>query len=191
MSFPINVNIPNGPNNPSDDQPEMKTNFGNISGFLSVDHVSPGATFNGIHKQVHLINQAAPGLIGAGGVQYANIATGQSWPFWQNALGSFQMITPISGSNANGSITIPGGLIVKFGFVNSTTNGMVIFNTAFPTACLQVFTNPYYVGVFDPNGAAGVAIKNTPADLTTTSFKWVFNSNSGAYSGFFWLAIGV
>ena len=61
MSFPIDTTIPNAPNFPGNDQPKMKTNFTNISGYLSVDHVAPGSTGAGKHKFVEILNVAAPG----------------------------------------------------------------------------------------------------------------------------------
>lgn len=53
-----NLNIPDGPNNPSNDQPKMKTNANAVDTILAVDHVSfntAGGTPNaegGTHKQV-------------------------------------------------------------------------------------------------------------------------------------------
>lgn len=52
MTFPINTNIPNGPNDPADDQVEIRTNFSNINSYLQVDHVEAGAIGNGEHLQV-------------------------------------------------------------------------------------------------------------------------------------------
>jgi len=52
MSFPINTVIPDENNDPGDDQPRMRQNYANISGFLSVDHIAPGATGDGQHEKV-------------------------------------------------------------------------------------------------------------------------------------------
>jgi hypothetical protein len=191
MTFTYFPTIPNPPDDPGDDVASMQTNSGSIGSIIAVDHVGFNVSGGGLHKQVTFsLNQAAPGFGAGVSDMYANIFNGQSWPFWQNALGSaFQMLGPIDGNNANGGILIPGGILLKFGFVNSTTNGTVTFNTPFPNSCFNVWTNAYFIGA-NPNGAAGIAIKNTVADLTASSFKWVFNTNSGAYSGFFWAAIG-
>lgn len=58
MSFPIDITIPAAGNNPSNDQPKMLQNNINTNGYLTVDHVDPGATQNGIHKQSSYLSQA-------------------------------------------------------------------------------------------------------------------------------------
>lgn len=183
MSFPINVNVPNGPNNPSDDQPEMKTNYANISGFLSVDHVNPGATFNGIHKQVHLINQAAPGLVGSGGVLYSNIQGGQAWPFWQNASGIVQLISGLP-SFANGITTLSGGIVLQWGIQVLPGPGTVNFLNTFPTNA------PIVIVSLQANAATSssntISVLGTPS---TTSFQYNFTGTT-SYNNFYWLAIG-
>jgi hypothetical protein len=203
MSFPINTAIPNLPNNPVNDVPLMKTNFTNISGFLAVDHVAAGATNAGIHNQVHFVNESAPGLIGTGGVLYANVTAGNSFPFWQNALGIFPLLSPVTASTS-GMITIPGGIILQWGFVNTTfassgsvgISGNVLYPTSFPANTFIVLTTAYY-----PNNATSGSVKR-PSDTGTvsilsnvtqpanTGFTWSANSNSSQYTGFYWFAVG-
>lgn len=187
MSFPINTAIPNLPNNPVNDVPLMQTNFANISGFLGVDHVAPGATNAGIHQQVHLVNESAPGLIGTGGVLYANLISGNSFPFWQNALGSFPLFSPVTAS-ASGMITLPGGIILMWGSVASTTNGTVGFSPNFPNNAFVVMTQPYYTGA--PPSSGGVATVAVLNPITAAGFTWKFLTPSGAYGGFYWFALG-
>lgn len=188
MTFPINVNIPNAPNDPADDQPIMKQNFANISGYLAVDHVAAGTINAGIHKQVHLINQAAPALVGTGGVMYGNIATGNAWPFWRNGIQSYQLVGAVSATANNGMAFLPGGLILKWGFVNSVSNGSVSFSPAFPTTAFTVFTQPYYTPTAPSSGGVATVAVLTP--VTTTGFTWKFLTPSDKYTGFYWVAIG-
>lgn len=47
-----NRDIPDGPNNPSRDQPLMKTNTNSVDDILKVDHVSFNTANSGFHKQV-------------------------------------------------------------------------------------------------------------------------------------------
>jgi hypothetical protein len=61
MSFPININIPNAPNDPADDQPIMKQNYANIAGFLAIDHVAAGSVGNGFHQQITYFKENIPG----------------------------------------------------------------------------------------------------------------------------------
>lgn len=62
MSFPIDITIPDAPNDPADDQPLMKQNFININSYLQVDHVTAGAPGNGFHKEVTFYNKNAAAL---------------------------------------------------------------------------------------------------------------------------------
>lgn len=63
--YPINTQIPNAPNDPADDQPEMKKNYANIAGFLQVDHVAAGTNPGaGYHKQVRFFSPNIPAAIG-------------------------------------------------------------------------------------------------------------------------------
>ena len=188
MSFPIDVNIPAATNDPADDQPRMMSNFANISGYLTVDHVAPGKINNGIHKQVHFTNQTAPGQIGLGGVQYANLdANNHSWPFWQNDLGSFQMFGNDS-IMADGYVTLPSGLIFQWGIVNGplASSGPVSFNINFPTACFNVSCT-----LIAKVGGTNQPHTISPIDGTVTASGFTYNyEGSTSYSGFYWTAIG-
>lgn len=55
-----NLNIPDGPNNPSDDQPLMKINTNAIDTILAVDHVSFNANNGGTHDQVTFSSENTP-----------------------------------------------------------------------------------------------------------------------------------
>ncbi len=63
MSYPIDVTIPNPNNNPADDCPKIRTNFGNIASFLEVDHVAAGSIGNGFHEQVTYYTENPPALL--------------------------------------------------------------------------------------------------------------------------------
>lgn len=62
-----NLDIPDGPNNPSNDQPKMKTNTNAIQTLISVDHVgfntngSPPNGVGGHHLQVSFDGKNVPG----------------------------------------------------------------------------------------------------------------------------------
>lgn len=196
-----NANVPNGPDDPADDQPEMLTNTQSINTWTAVDHVGYNVINAGIHKQVRMRNQAAPGLGDGQGVLYANLINANSWPVWQNALGSFPIMTGAIQLTTNGFIFIPGGALLQWGFnsavlsgsfASGAATGTVTFsaaNVAFPTNCLNVLTIPSYTTVSgNPNGSGSVDINQTT--LSGTSFDWVFNSNSSRYTGFYWIAIG-
>jgi hypothetical protein len=200
MNLTYNTGVPNPPNRPSADVPLMQINTNNIPTLIGVDHFQFQNNFGGYHQQVHLVNESAPGIGTASGVLYANLATSQSWPFWQNALGSFQLMGQNSAAT-NGYVTIPGGIILQWGsntavtegsFAGGTANGTVTFataNIAFPTNCFNVISIPFWTSTPPSSTGTGTATPDT-STLTRTAFNWKFNSNSSAYTGFFWIAIG-
>ena len=60
MSISYNLNIPNGPDNPSTDQPNMKTNTNSISSFVAVDHVGFNSSSGGTHLQTTYSSKNTP-----------------------------------------------------------------------------------------------------------------------------------
>lgn len=188
--FAYNRDIPDAPNNPSVDQPDMLANTNSIDDLLAVDHYSFNTPTGGIHKQVTLINEAAPGVGAGNGVLYANLATGQSWPFWQNALGSVQLIggVPVATAN-NGTAFLGGGLILKWGTVTPIVPGgvttPVVFAPAFPTTCFIV--NATLINPAGTTNAQTISIRK--ASISAAGFSYNY-SGGGAYDGLYWFAIG-
>lgn len=62
---PYYNNIPDGPNNPSQDQPLMKINTNAVDTLISVDHYgfNTNTGFGGEHQQVNLPQKNTPGAI--------------------------------------------------------------------------------------------------------------------------------
>lgn len=191
--YPINVNIPNAPNNPADDQPIMKQNYANISGFLAVDHSAPGtATTAGIHNQVRLINQTSSNFAPGAGVLYAKLdVNNHSQPFWKNAL----LDLPIFGNAtyaANGSINI-GGLIINWGSVtltNKNQNGTVSFTQANTNNTFGILTSfvPADGTITASNGTVGAKPRSS---APLAQFTYVANqADFTNYPSFFWVALG-
>lgn len=149
MTFPINTAIPAAGNNPSVDQPAMQTNFSNISGFLSVDHVAPGSTGAGQHNQVTFnINQTAPGLGSGVSGLYSNSASGVLGTlanlFFQNATKNLRLTNiALTTSGTNYGFVSPWGLIINFGLCTpngSSTN--VTYAVPYTTAVYSAQASP-------------------------------------------------
>lgn len=199
--IPYTLGIPDGPNNPSQDQPNMKLNNDAIAQFLAVDHIPFDVNNSGFHKVIHQldngsdpvpINSPPTGQLYTKNVTITNSAGSvtDTQLFQETGLGTISQLT---GSNAaSNGFQFLGGVIIQWGVVNSITNGNVVFNTApnfdFPLACFSVQTTPFWVGATIPDGAAGISVKS----ISKTGFEWVFNTNSSRYSGggFYWIAIG-
>lgn len=198
-NFTYNTGIPNPPNNPSTDVPQMQVNTNSISSLISIDHVGFNTNGSGIHKQVTLNSQGAPGLGDGTGVYYADTFAANTWPAFQNSAGAFFLAGDIPLIGANGYTSVPGPLLIQWGFVNGThgggffaggDTGVVTFATAninFHNACFGVWTQASFVNP-PPNGT--ITVSPRTASITTTGFDWAVVTNSGAYNRFFWLAIG-
>jgi len=195
MTFTYIDNIPNGPDNPSNDQPNMQINTNSISGILGVDHVGfnlPNGGYHTIIHQVPLVSDPSP-IAGIGQLYSKNVtinATTDTQLFYITGLGGISELTG-SSATANGFVWA-GGILFQWGKVNSITDGSVSFNSSpnfnFPHGCFSVQTTPFWVGSSEPNGAAGISVKN----ISNTGFTWVFNTNSSQYTGggFYWFAVG-
>lgn len=188
-NFEYYPTIPNAPNDPSDDQPLMQINSGSISDIINVDHITFNTNGGGIHKQVTLKNEAAPGLGDGDSVIYANLQGGQSWPFFQNGLGSFQMLGPFSSlitptvTATTGYTYLPGGIIIQFGQAALAASGTIIFPLVFPNKAISA--------VFTPTKGADtreISIENN--SLTTSQFQYNVNGGISAANQIFWVAIG-
>jgi len=187
-NFQFTRDTPFATHNPSSDQPIMQTNTNSEDSIWTVDHFGFNDNNGGLHKQVHLKNEAAPGLGGLDGVFYANLANGQSWPFWQNALGSFQMI----GRNvigANGYITLPSPtpnpIIIQWGSTTAVQNSSttaVSFPLVFPTAVFTVVTSI----VTDDNSTIRFSLLNNASSSGFTTTQ----TNTSHFTRLYWLAIG-
>lgn len=188
-TFPYNSDIPNSPNNPSVDQPKMKTNTNSIDDLLNVDHYSfEQSNLDGFHKQVHMISQAAPGLAGADSVLYSGLFASNSWPGWQNALGTQILTTTMPSSTLNGIAGLPGGTIFQWGQVLVPgVSGTVLFSIA-PNI---VFTNLFNIQLtlVIPSPATIVTAVVDTGGPTQFTYR-ISGAGAGAGTSLFWTALG-
>lgn len=143
--FGYTRDIPDGPHNPSADQPNMKINTNSTDDLINVDHFSFGMANGGLHRQVTIEQQGAyPSIPPTAAPTFGTLYT-------QRTLGTFaatelfyvkeagptgiQMTGPgaptqILNANGAGSVTqtsfLPGGLAVITGFALDTVNGGTI-----------------------------------------------------------------
>lgn len=211
-NFTYITGVPATANNPSNDQPDMLTNATSINSWTSVDHVGYNTNGSGIHKQVTLSNESAPGLGDGTAALYANNPVSQSWPLWQNGnpiqyqiiggnanadaatasfagLGAFGSIAPI-GLMSAGWTYLPGGMMLQYGQVsfapaNFPTNSTVTFPVAFTT-----FTPSVSITLL--SNILGTTSEKTVSVLlpSLTNFQCNMSDATASYSGFHWIAIG-
>jgi len=195
--------IPNGPDNPSNDQPDMKINNDNIPIFVAVDHVGFNTNLGGYHKIIHQTqNTVDPASIAGINQVYAKNYTPpyagaptDTQLFAESGLGGVSQLTGRN-SIANGGWQWVAGTLLIWG--NVTTNfaapnfqGTVTFTAIsgttipFPNNCFQVYTSM--------NGNSTTPNFVQIVSKSATNFTWSFTVHSSAatsYTGFSWLAIG-
>jgi hypothetical protein len=186
------LDTPVSGNKPSVDQPKMKINTNAVNTILNVDHFGFNSNPGGFHSQCTLQQQSGVPATAQSGFTtlFSNIVSSQGELFFVRGTDpKIQLTGPFNPTGAaTGKTFLPGGFLLQWAKVSSISNGTVTFATAFPANCYGVWTNPYWTGTITPGGVAGVSIKS----LSTTSFIWVFNTNSSNYTGggFYWIAIG-
>lgn len=193
----------------------LQGNFTQLSNQFLVNHVpltsTSGTPPNGYHTQVNLVpfsttttnppnNQpviAPTATTGYGQLFSSDINDGindDTALYWLSGGNKLIQLT----RNFNpvlmdpGYTCLPGGLILQWASVLSTTSGIVTFPIEFPNHCLSVWTQPLSSSTSIPGSQATVSIpRNASGDLISkTGFSWNFVTNSADYRGFFWLALG-
>lgn len=202
MSFPypINVNVPNAPNQPRNDQGPMKTNFNNINGFLGVDHVSPGTNPGaGFHQQVTYFQQNIPGAqtnprsvgftslasaLGGNAPQSTAVVVDQ---FYRNQNGTFQTL-PIK---AWAQFSTPATMSNSFN-VSSVTRNVGPIRYVVVLATNATYSANYAV-ICNAQGSTASIVSTYTISNTTTFTLYFFNNTNNAIDplGFSFLVLQV
>jgi hypothetical protein len=118
--------------------------------------------------------------------------------FNQTANGGWSQLTGALTGNSNSDGWVwAGGILLQWGVVSQSfsagsTTGNVVFKdrvpgaVPFPNNCFVVLTTGFYSGSANGAGTATIRFSQTSA----TGFQWTFNTNSTAYTGFYWFAVG-
>ncbi len=143
-----NRNIP-GPNDIlSNSQSQLQANFqqidsgttGSGTGF-SRNHVTlTDGTNGGLHNRVDFYQPVAdPSISGFTGSLYVKTVGGLSQLFFANSSLVTQL-TGITGAAGSGTVTIPGGIVLKWGTVSVPAGftNTITFPVAFPANCYAV-----------------------------------------------------
>jgi hypothetical protein len=188
------LGIPDGPNNPSNDQPNMKNNNDAIDAYVSVDHVGFNNNNSGYHTLIHQIPRSTdPSPINGINQVYAkNVllnAVTDTQLFNMTGLGIIRQLT---GGNAaqfvsatNGYQYI-GGILVQWGTVTnavSRSETVVALPISFPNNNLGVFTNLQKL-TSQSDVDTVYAVK-----FTNSQFRY-YNTSASSTRTFNWIAIG-
>jgi hypothetical protein len=199
--FEYTNDIPNRPDNPSNNQPDMKQNTNSISALLAVDHLGFNVNQGGNHNVIHFFTQTNdPGLTSPPvGQEYTKSVTpdtsgglSDTQLFFESALGVIAQLTGSSTSNSTDGYAYLGGIIIQWGLVTTgSSSGSVTFKNRvtgaipFPNNCFVVV--PGLASGSALIAGSNVSIRNST--VSKTGFNWLLN-NVGGVNGFFWIAIG-
>lgn len=191
-NFAYIQDIPNGPNNPSADQPNMRTNTNSIFLWTDVDHIGFEADNGGYHSVIHQPpKNGDPGAIVGIGQTYTKTISGDQQLFYESGGG---IITQLTGGAApspgpNGYVYLDGGILIQWGTVTPTSGNITVsFSTAninFPGNCFNVQVTRQRAAS-NPGASYSYWVNN--ASLSNTGFT-VINNDGHSY-GIYWFAIG-
>jgi hypothetical protein len=189
MSIPYNLGIPTAGHNPSVDQPNMAINNDNIDAYVAVDHVGFNTLGSGQHEQVTFNSNNDPG----GGTITPPILFTNSFDGAGNALpSSLAELFFYTGaatqaknqyvSQANGSVLLFGGIILKWGTSATIGGGGASFTPAFPNACFSVIvvgSSSLYTGGFTvtAKSASGFTVVRTDGHSGSTGYYYIAIGN--------------
>jgi hypothetical protein len=190
-------NVPQSTQTIASTQGPISANFTFLQSAIGQEHnFNVGDPAQTYHKLASMPNTGGTPAKPAGtnGVYYVD---GGEALFLNNS-GSVSQLTKgtasVNGSQWIGKVLLLWGSVIQ-DFSNGATTGTVTFpSSGFPTACFSVQATPLYAPVGTspvpdpPSGSAnGVA---SIGSISKTTFKWSFNTSSGNYHGFYWMAVG-
>lgn len=186
-SFSYITGIPNAPNNPSADQPNMKTNTNSINSWVGIDHKGFTTGQDGWHTLVHLVPQSSPAATLGIGELYSQTVNADQQLFYQSGGG---VITQLTGPTApsivtNGFTYLPGGLLMQWGSTNAVTSSASTTIT-FPTPFLSAVFSVQGTVVTNDTSTVRFSLLNA---ATLTQFVTSQTSTSH-FTLLYWMALG-
>lgn len=201
--FDYNRDIPDGPHNPSTDQPDMKVNTNSTDDIIDVDHYSFQQNNGGLHKQVTMpiLSVIPPGRPASSGTLYTK--TGSQLYYTPDASafevqmtraqvansGTFANNTNYA-TNANGTFNggwtfLPGGLLLQYGTITTpkdSSTGTATFPIAFTGTPFSITISISRVPFSSSSQFFYVgALSNTGFTFSNTT-----NTNT-----IYWMALGI
>lgn len=197
--FTYNRDIPDGPHNPSSDQPLMKKNTNNTDDLINVDHVSFNDTQwpNGYHRIVHAVNQGSfPANVPA---PIANTIQLSSLLYTPDTTGGIPG-TQFFLTNSGGTVQMTGtslqqegwawvgGVLLQWGIISSPgSSGIVTFKDRVPGAI--PFRNNCFSVQLTPQATSPAILVCLDNAIPPSLTQFKYRSTPGANS-IFWFAVG-
>lgn len=189
MSTQYQPGIPTGTVPLNQDYLNIQKNFMQLNNTYLVDHVAFNVlSNNGYHTVIHQVTQTMdPPVVSGTNQLYSKVVAGDTALFMESGNGIVQQLSgAFSTTSTNGSVTLPGGIILKWGSLVPTrqTNSNVTFATAFPNACFSVTAN--LTRTANLNNEDVVYIQA----VSKTTFTYRNTSGSSDVSMMYWIAVG-
>lgn len=192
------LGIPNGPDNPSADQPLMKINNDHISQLIAIDHAGFNVNNSGNHNKSTYLAQSVSPISAAGQlVLYSKTgSSGQELHLVRDGiLGTDTLLTTAQitapSRTQNGFTWLPGGLLLQWGFktiapgsntITFTTEGCVAFAVVAGFSPIVTVSPRRTV---NPNNVDQIYVNATSATTFTIN-----NTSGGGITDMYWHAIG-
>ncbi len=192
-----NSNIPQPGDALDQSQADLLANFQALKALIDINHETFGDPNEGKHKWISLPEQSAgPATAVNEMAVYVKAVSGVSQLFLRNEnSGSEVDFTSATTSNSNGTLTLPSGIILKWGRATTAAGGSstITFTDAFPTAILTAYATTAVVGGANTNAEANdrfVRVYN----YTTTQLQAVAYiqkvTRDRAAQAYTWFAVG-
>ncbi len=211
MNLNYTVGIPDTPNNPSNDQPPMKTNTNSINSIIQIDHHGFKDNLGGYHTIIHQDAQLTDPANIPGPPQINQIYVKSYTPdttggvadtqlYTRTALGAISQLTghlTTSTAISDGWQWV-GGVLIQWGFVSLvgiSFSGTVTFKDRvagaipFPNNCFFVNATRSVGAGTVPLATSGSNVNIVGSSVSITGFDYVYFSTSGG-RGFYWIAVG-
>jgi hypothetical protein len=192
------TNIPNPPNNPQTDVPNMQINTNSINSWVGVDHIGfntsgPAGVSGGFHNVVHLATQGGiandPTLVAGTGELYTKTDSSSVIQlFYRQSNGFVNQLTYVNSLSfaSPGYVTVTGGAVFMWGTKSiSGTSTNVSFVPS-------IFTNVFNIQLTGINVGTNThtdCMSVQPGSVSTSGFTAIY-SGGAAFNSFYWLAIG-
>lgn len=205
-NFTYTPGIPDGPNNPSADQPNMKTNNDSNASIWAVDHYGFNNNNGGWHQQstyprvnVAATTTASQSAVYSKGVNSDGSTrtqlfctpdnTGNEYQLTRTIAAKFTTFATITNYDVGhptllgGWTFLPGGMLLQYGFLpNPTNNAVITFPVSFTT-----FAFPTLGAVRNSTDDKMISIKD--GTISVSQFQIIL-SGSNLPTGLYWQAVG-
>lgn len=205
-NFTYTKQIPDGPHNPSADQPLMKVNTNSTNDIIDVDHYTFNNSNGGLHKQSTYVAQTVPTTASPQLALYSKTGPqGTELYSVRDGVGATEtLLIPARSSvvgpsrTTNGYTFLPGpgtgvntgGILIQWGFYATLTSGSNVLTFAglggVAFASVVAFTPNIQVTGFSAVIPGNIGL--TISAVSNTGFT-VVNSNP-LVTGIYWQAIG-